>query len=132
MSSNSETFVLVPHEKFKALEEQLRQHHTAPPKTPTPPPSPEEKEVDKSDQEESPAETSADKIEVEEPPPRGARLSEETKDMVKSKSLPKRAFKKFLQAVSAVSTQKPDFDNLEALMIVGVNYMIICVNTCSQ
>ena len=118
MTSNSETFVVVPHEKFNAMEEQLRQQHPPRPKTPTPPPTPsDESNEDEKKEEVPPLQTKEPSAPVpEEIPERGTTLSEGTKEMVKNKSLHKRAFHKFLQAVSTVGKSKPDFENLEGLI----------------
>ena len=115
MTSNSEAFVVVPHEKFNAMEEQLRQQHAPKPKTPTPPPTPTDESQEDEKKEEAPTQPQ-EPSEVKESPERGTTLSEGTKEMVKSKSLHKRAFHKFLQAVSTVDKNKPHFENLEALV----------------
>ena len=121
--SSIETYVVVSHEKFMAMEEELRQK-TSPPRVPTPPPPSANDDVDEGDQEEDAEESALTTAEPKStnndlataPSEAKPLLSKESRDLVTSKSIKNRAFHKFLQAIATFANDKLNISNVDDLV----------------
>ena len=126
--SSVEAFVLVPHEKFNAMEDELRQRTSSTQSSSTPMDTAEdvpaansnsvnqENETLGNEEQTLANETVAKLDNVEKPS-----LSAAAKHIVKSKSAKKRTFHKFIRAIEMFSDDKLDLPNISALVTSALN-----------